>query len=222
MAIADVFAYLAPGKDRSHLDNMDGAFRDSLAQMFAAAPLEIQQALRIGSGARSNERQAELWDEAVRKYGSPEAARKWVAPPGMSRHNHGTAADLAFGNDAARAWVHANAANFGLHFPMAHEPWHVEPVGSRGHRDPSATAMATTEQKSPLSPAGVLTAPAFSTTFGGGISPDIAPVALTLPVFRPQTTPAPQQDTEAASPFLDPAFEPRAKKLKQKRLLDLV
>ena len=38
--------------------------------------------LGIGSGFRSVEKQKQLWEQALKKYGSPEKARKWVAPPG--------------------------------------------------------------------------------------------------------------------------------------------
>lgn len=83
--------------------------------------------LSITSGYRSPERQAELFAAAVKKYGSEAAARKWVAPPGKSRHGMGIAADL--GGDLA--WAHKNAQRFGLYFPMSWENWHIEPLGSR-------------------------------------------------------------------------------------------
>ncbi|MGB3499982.1 MAG: M15 family metallopeptidase [Mesorhizobium sp.] len=105
---------------------MNPDFASALQQLFTAAPADIQGNLRVGSGFRSPDRQAQLWDQALQKYGSPEAARKWVAPPGNSQHNHGHAADLKFLNDEARKWVHANAGTYGLAFPMAHENWHVE------------------------------------------------------------------------------------------------
>jgi hypothetical protein len=92
--------------------------------------------LGIGSGFRSVEKQKQLWEQALKKYGSPEKARKWVAPPGKSNHNRGTAVDLnssgAFlgknKNTKATQWAHANAEKFGLHFRMGHEPWHIEPL----------------------------------------------------------------------------------------------
>ena len=92
--------------------------------------------LGIGSGFRTVERQKQLWEQALKKYGSPEKARKWVAPPGRSNHNRGTAVDLnssgAFlgknKNTKATQWAHANAEKFGLHFRMGHEPWHIEPL----------------------------------------------------------------------------------------------
>lgn len=91
--------------------------------MFEDAPPAIRDGLQIGSGFRSIERQQQLWEDAVRKYGSPEAARKWVAPPGKSEHNSGTAVDIWYNGkrltalaeegvsladiDAARAFVRA-------------------------------------------------------------------------------------------------------------------
>ena len=94
--------------------------------------------LQITSAYRSPEGQAKLYEEALAKYGSPEAARKWVAPPGKSQHNHGRAVDFAVDgsllrdpeSDAAK-WIKANAAQYGLHVPMEWEPWQVEMQGSR-------------------------------------------------------------------------------------------
>lgn len=111
---------------------MNPDFLNALTTLVASAPPEIQQNIRINSGFRSPERQKQLWEQALQKYGSPEKARKWVAPPGRSFHNHGTAADLKFLNDAAKAWVHQNAGQFGLAFPLANEPWHIELQGNRG------------------------------------------------------------------------------------------
>jgi len=118
-------------------------FRDNLGKFITAAR-EAGYDLKVQSGFRSNERQAQLFADAVRKYGSESAARKWVAPPGSSYHNKGTAADLAYGNDAARMYAHANAARFGLTFPLGNEPWHVEPAGQRGKPavgDPDTSSM---------------------------------------------------------------------------------
>jgi hypothetical protein len=70
------------------------------------------------SGFRSDAEQAKLFADAVRKYGSVAAARKWVAPPGASKHNQGLAVDLG-GN---LALAHKLAGKFGLYFPMSWEP----------------------------------------------------------------------------------------------------
>lgn len=117
---------LASGKARSHIDGMADAFASKLTKLLASMPDDLKGSVTINSGYRSVERQAELWADALRKYGSPEAARKWVAPPGRSQHNKGNAADLGFANDRAQQWVHQNAEQFGLRFRMSHEDWHIE------------------------------------------------------------------------------------------------
>jgi len=106
---------------------MNPNFASALENLIAAAS-EAGHDVTINSGYRSPERQAELFADAVRKYGSEAAARRWVAPPGKSRHNHGIAADLGYGSDEARDWVHANAEKYGLNFRMDWEPWHIEPL----------------------------------------------------------------------------------------------
>jgi len=124
-------AALPSGKSPESITNLNANFGSRLNQMIADAPADIRPSLTIVSGFRSNERQQQLFDAAVEKYGSPEAARKWVAPAGASIHNHGEAVDLGsidgkFGDTPAGKWVHDNAAKYGLFFPMAHEPWHIE------------------------------------------------------------------------------------------------
>ncbi len=126
-------------KDASHIDGMDNNFAVKVARMFEAAPPGIREKLGIYSGARSVERQAELYAEAVRKYGSEAEARKWVAPPGKSEHNNGKAADLSYEGASLKNapkevvdWLHGNASKFGLKFPLGNENWHIEDDGTRG------------------------------------------------------------------------------------------
>jgi hypothetical protein len=117
---------VAGGKITGLNDN----FRSGLGQMIEdakAAGFDID----VNSGFRSVERQQELWDAALKKYGSPEAARKWVAPPGRSMHNYGMAADLGYNTPGAADWAHQNAGKYGLNFPLSNENWHVEPIGAR-------------------------------------------------------------------------------------------
>lgn len=150
--------YLAGGGTRADaMSGLDPAFNSALVSLFQAAPEDIRAALRVNSAYRSPEIQAQLWEGALEKYGSPEAARKWVAPPGNSRHNHGLAADLGFLDAAARGWVHENATNYGLHFPMSWEPWHIELAGENGARAPiDASAVgAGRPAVDPTSPAGM-------------------------------------------------------------------
>lgn len=116
--------YLTSDKDESHL-NFNQGFGTSLTPFLTAAG-EAGHNIQIYSGYRSPEHQGRLYDAALEKYGSEAAARKWVAPPGKSQHNHGGAADLRFDSDAARKWAHDNAVDFGLNFRMDYEPWHIE------------------------------------------------------------------------------------------------
>lgn len=111
----------------SPVDNSGGiseaTFNTAIQKLIAASGGKV----KVVSGKRSTKRQNELYQAALKKYGSEKAARKWVAPPGRSRHEKGIAADL--GGDlelAARL-----APQFGLHRPMIHEPWHYELRGSR-------------------------------------------------------------------------------------------
>ncbi|WP_442577589.1 tape measure protein [Mesorhizobium sp. ASY16-5R] len=114
--------YLAGGKDARSVMDLDDVFSERLLAFLNASGGGIT----INSGFRTFERQAELWQAALKKYGSPAAARKWVAPPGLSQHNKGGAADLGFANDAARQWAHDNAAAYGLNFRLDNEDWHIE------------------------------------------------------------------------------------------------
>lgn len=119
---------------------LDQEYASRVARMLQAADAELGDgALKITSAFRSVEKQRELFEAAVKKYGSVAEARKWVAPPGKSRHNSGTAVDFAGKNggllrDASSreaVWIKNNAARFGLDVPMSWEPWQVELAGSR-------------------------------------------------------------------------------------------
>lgn len=100
------------------LDNTNPQFRQRLLQMIAASDGRIG----IGNAFRTRAQQAALF----------KAKPHLAAPPGRSNHERGLAADLVYTGDGA-AWAHANAARFGLKFPMLSrakgrkfEPWHVE------------------------------------------------------------------------------------------------
>lgn len=117
--------------------NMEPELSGALANMFNNAPPEIQSQLRVTSGFRSNDTQQRLWNDAVAKYGSEAAARRWVAPPGKSQHNFGNAADLKYLSEDARQWAHANAEKYGLTFPLSNEDWHIEVAGARDGTAPT-------------------------------------------------------------------------------------
>ena len=82
------------------------------------------------SGARSTDRQTELWIEALQKYGDPEAADNWVARPGTSNHETGLAVDLS--GDLGLAVSLVDELGLPLWRPMSWEPWHFELTGMDG------------------------------------------------------------------------------------------
>jgi hypothetical protein len=93
--------------------------------------------VRTVSTYRSVEQQRYLWEQALKKYGSPAAARKWVAPPGKSRHNSGQAIDLYMyrnGKKIPQSEFDQIVAQAGMYRPMSWETWHIEPVSTKKAR----------------------------------------------------------------------------------------
>lgn len=148
--------YLA---DPSRPKQLHRAAHDAYLRMKAAAEADgiAAHLLTITSGYRSVAHQRRLWAEALNRYGSPQAAHRWVAPPGGSPHHTGRAIDLWLGSrnssantPALRAtvaykWLVCNAGRFGF-FPYANEPWHWEfnPDGSApGSARPQAPPTST-------------------------------------------------------------------------------
>ena len=131
-ARADLLARAkSAGKGADHVDGLTEDFATNLSAMFQDAPPDIRDGLQVGSGYRSIERQQELWDQS-------DKTGKMVARPGHSQHNHGNAVDIWYKGQRldkapaeVREWVHANAGNYGLRFPMSYEQWHIEPNGAR-------------------------------------------------------------------------------------------
>lgn len=134
-------------------EGMNPKFASSLEQLIRDSGGRVW----IVSGYRSVEEQQSLWDNALAKYGSEDAARQWVAPPGRSNHNKGIAADLGF-SDGGLEWTHQNAARYGLYFPMDWEEWHIEPMGSRDGSGDTGGTDQTAVQGSPYTdpPAGMM------------------------------------------------------------------
>lgn len=93
--------------------------------------------LLIVSGYRDTKKQAKLYQDAVKRYGSESEARKWVAPPGGSPHHSGRAIDFYLGDKnssrnveslrkkPAYLWLTKYARQFGF-YPYEREPWHWE------------------------------------------------------------------------------------------------
>ena len=80
--------------------------------------------LFVDSGWRSPGYQERLFQEAVSKYGSGEAAARWVATPETSAHVSGDAVDI--GPADAAAWLAEHGAEHGLCQVYGNEPWHYE------------------------------------------------------------------------------------------------
>jgi zinc D-Ala-D-Ala carboxypeptidase len=78
----------------------------------------------VDSGWRSPAYQEQLLDEAISKYGSEEAATRWVATPETSAHVKGDAVDI--GPSGGAAWLSAHGAAYGLCQIYGNEPWHYE------------------------------------------------------------------------------------------------
>lgn len=96
----------------------------SAIQSAATAAAADGITMTITSGWRSAEFQQRLLDNAVRTYGSYEAARQYVQTPAMSKHVIGEAVDV--GGVAADQWLIANGPRFGLCRIYANELWHFE------------------------------------------------------------------------------------------------
>lgn len=185
----DFFTPYARGGAAARPDSFTGMgepFQQALQQMLRDAPEDVK--LGITSGYRSPETQERLWKAALAKYGSEKEARKWVAPPGKSQHNHGNAADLEFMSPAAQRWVHKNAPKYGLAFPLSNENWHVELSGAReapalgqsaGNALSASAAVAA--PFGPLGAAPPQQAPASFAVLG---PPPVTFNALTLPPRR--------------------------------------
>src|SRR5262245_11638717 len=107
---------------------IDGRWVD---KMLGAEVLAQRKAGRwsgaINSGYRPPWYQKRLWDAAVKKYGSEQAASKWVARPGTSNHGRKGgqgAVDVSLGQQL-------DASSARLFRPYSWEAWHVQLVGTR-------------------------------------------------------------------------------------------
>ncbi|MCE2424014.1 MAG: M15 family metallopeptidase [Pseudomonadales bacterium] len=121
---------------------------DAFVAMQAAAQ-DVGVHLVPISGYRTVGYQDGLFGRAIDRYGTPEEAAVWVAPPGYSEHHTGLAIDIgdldhpeadvevSFEATPAFDWLKNNADRFGfeLSFPdgnpqgVSYEPWHWRFIG---------------------------------------------------------------------------------------------
>ena len=110
-------------RDQPGVTELDPALLDAVRE--AAADAEADGVdVRVTSGWRSPEYQAQLLRDAVSTYGSLAEAERWVATPETSSHVSGDAVDL--GPAAARTWLSRHGASYGLCQIYGNEPWHFE------------------------------------------------------------------------------------------------
>jgi len=86
--------------------------------------------LVVFSAYRSEKRQQDLWNKALAKYGSPEEARKFVAPPGHSPHNFGLALDIHIRGNNCKNKLKDIMCQAGF-VNYAREGWHFEMFTNR-------------------------------------------------------------------------------------------
>jgi hypothetical protein len=101
---------------------------DAAMAAFTAARTEALwrngQLIGLTSGYRNPLVQQRLFDEEVRRTGSPAAARKLVLPPAESNHVKGIALDVR-PHEGAR-WLEEHGARYGLYRTHDDEWWHFE------------------------------------------------------------------------------------------------
>jgi LAS superfamily LD-carboxypeptidase LdcB len=105
---------------------LNGQLADAVRRLLADA----QGTVRLVSGYRSYSEQAALWKRGLNRYGDPETADDWVAPPGGSMHERGLAVDLCGNLKLAVPLISQH--HLPLWRPLPNEPWHFELIGSRG------------------------------------------------------------------------------------------
>jgi zinc D-Ala-D-Ala carboxypeptidase len=130
---------------------------DGARAAFTAARTEALwrhgQLLGLTSGYRHPLVQQRMFDEAVRRSGSPASARMLVLPPTESNHVKGIALDVR-PYEGAR-WLEEHGARHDLHRRYDNEWWHFEyHPDDRGTpaRQPTPAALHTREGIHPRSP----------------------------------------------------------------------
>jgi D-alanyl-D-alanine carboxypeptidase len=126
--------------DHVALRNLDPALLQAVQQAARDARKDGIELL-VTSGWRSKEEQQRLLDEAVDKYGSLEAARRFVSTPEESTHVSGTGVDI--GPTDADDWLIRHGSRYGLCQTYANEMWHFELMTTPGGRCPAPLTDAS-------------------------------------------------------------------------------
>jgi D-alanyl-D-alanine carboxypeptidase len=129
--------------DESSTEGLSKTLKTRLKKAMVAAEAD-GVTISITSGRRSVAKQQKLLDEAIEKYGSYQAATRWVLPPEYSAHVKGKAVDI--GPQLAMQWLNRNGYRYGICRRYDNEPWHFEALTTPGKkcppREPHAVAKA--------------------------------------------------------------------------------
>ena len=153
------------------LSQLKPVLREPLSRLLSDRP-----GISIGQGYRSPEAQKKMfleryyrtdketntyWDNS---YWEKKPGVAMAAPPGLSYHEIGLAADLVFASDADRQYLQANASKYGLdEFSRHGEPWHVQskayPASRRHYEEEGATYGTVEDPETKYTPetVGVIT-----------------------------------------------------------------
>lgn len=113
--------------DKRYVDEApEGLRRDVLAAWrdLRAAAERDDVVMCVNDGKRSNAQQQAEFDEAVKKFGTPELAGNYVLPPEKSNHVKGFAVDVQ--PWSAASWVEDNGGALGWCRRYENEYWHFE------------------------------------------------------------------------------------------------
>jgi D-alanyl-D-alanine carboxypeptidase len=103
--------------------NLDPDLRVAVRDAATAAAADGVE-MSVTSGWRSAAYQQVLLDDATRRYGTFQEARRWVNTPELSTHVTGDAVDI--GPTDADDWLNRHGADYGLCQIYANEMWHFE------------------------------------------------------------------------------------------------
>lgn len=109
--------------EHAAIANLDRALLDAIQRAALDARRDGIE-IGISSGWRSARYQQHLLDEAVKRHGSKEEARRFVNTPAQSTHVTGDAVDIAPMD--AMSWLSQRGAAYGLCQTYANEMWHYE------------------------------------------------------------------------------------------------
>lgn len=124
---------VSPFAELPAIARLEPGLRDAVQDAAAAAIADGFEFV-VTSGWRSERYQQSLFDQAVRDYGSPDEARRWVAPASTSSHVTGHAVDIGFTD--ANSWLSQHGADYGLCQTYANEMWHFELATTPGGECP--------------------------------------------------------------------------------------